>query len=122
MTNSFSYIIPGLKKKQNPDVLSLFLAYYKIDLEIIRARSKKTDLVIYRAILVYLMRKYNNTSYSKLGVFLGNRDHATMINSYNTALNLLETNKSIREQVTKLEKLIQNGTIQEKNYQREGFL
>jgi chromosomal replication initiation ATPase DnaA len=121
MTNSFSYIIPGLRIKQNPDVLNLFLAYYKTDLELLRSKSRKTEIVILRALFVYLMRKYNKTSYSKLGKFL-NRDHATIINSYNTAINLLDTNKTIKNQIVKLEKIIENEAIQEKNFKGEGIL
>ena len=55
----------------------------------LRGPSRKKQLVNARGVTVYLARKILGLSFQQIGLFLGNRDHTTILHSYQKTKNLL---------------------------------
>lgn len=64
--------------------------------------SRKRNLVDFRRLCSYYLRS-NGWTYSQIGIFLGNRDHATAIYSYHSAEHLLQYDRDFRRLHKKFE-------------------
>ena len=53
--------------------------------EKLQCQKRTHNFIVGRAIFVKLMKDYLDTPWTQLGKALGDRNHATIINSYNTA-------------------------------------
>ena len=62
----------------------------------LKDKSRKLELVMLRHIYCYVA-KTMGYSLKSIGIYLGNRDHATIINSINVFKNLYETSSSFRQ-------------------------
>jgi len=80
--------------------------YYNIPQASIRGKRRIQSIVKPRNIAMYLSREYTNLSLVDIGKYFGDRDHATVIHSYNQIKNLLEKNNDIKQEVDNILKLI----------------
>lgn len=53
--------------------------YTGIDTEVIKSKTRKTEIVTIRFIQAWLMKKYTFMSLCSIGKHLGGRDHSTII-------------------------------------------
>jgi chromosomal replication initiator protein len=70
--------------------------YFNLDEALIHTKSRKREIVQARQITMYLAKKYTEASLSHIGKVVGGKDHATVLHSYKTVINLLETSKAFR--------------------------
>lgn len=78
--------------------------YFKISTADLKSKAKKQPLTQYRHISIYLTKKHTSLSLHKIGKEYGNRDHSTILNSYNKIENDLKTDVNLKLVVDELEK------------------
>jgi chromosomal replication initiator protein len=80
--------------------------YYNLEPQLIQTRSKKQEVAHARQIAMYLSKKYTDSSYARIGELLGKRNHATVIHACKTVNNWIETDKGLRSDIQKIEKIL----------------
>lgn len=78
--------------------------YFKIEQKVLKAKTRKREIVQARQISMYLAKNYTNASLSTIGAETGNRDHSTVLHSCKTVKNLIETNLDFKNYVDDIEK------------------
>lgn len=81
--------------------------YYGVEPESINTRSRKREVVLVRQIAMYFAKKYLDLSTAKIGLYVGNRDHATVLHACKTIANLADTDKQFRTELSEIENLLQ---------------
>lgn len=74
--------------------------------EDIYGKSRKAEIVLARQLSIYLAQKHTKLSASKIGLMIGNKNHATVLHSIKTINNRLSVDKELREQVDELTNIL----------------
>ena len=74
----------------------------------ILTRERKRKVTEARQLFHYFVRKYTSMSLSSIGMYGGGRDHSTVLHSLRTINSLIDTDKSKRELVNKINTSIQS--------------
>jgi chromosomal replication initiator protein len=78
------------------DIIKKVADYYGIEVNAINTRSRKREVVLVRQVAMYLAKKHLDMSTSKIGKYIGDRDHATVLHACKTIENLADTDKQFR--------------------------
>ncbi|MDD4608660.1 MAG: chromosomal replication initiator protein DnaA [Bacteroidaceae bacterium] len=81
-------------------------AHYDIDISAIHQKTRRSNIVKLRQIAMFLAKKYTNTSTTKIGLQIGNKNHATVLHSDKIIKGLIEVDKKFRAEVEEIEKTI----------------
>ena len=84
-------------------ILFLNLETLNIDKKDIISSKKSNDIAFPRQIAMYLAKKHTEISASKIGMLIGNRDHATVLHACKTVKDLIEINKSFKSDIEEIE-------------------
>ena len=76
--------------------------YIEVTEESIQGRSRKRENVTARQLFCYVARLKTPSSYSYIGSYIGNRDHATVMHSIKTVESLMSVDQDYRETVIRL--------------------
>lgn len=88
-------------------VCSTVCDYFNISAETLVANTRKRQVVQARQIAMYLCRNYvTSSSLSSIGSEIGGKDHATVLHACNTVADLMATDKSFRQYITDIEKIL----------------
>ena len=82
--------------------------YFCISAENLASKTRKREIVQARQIAMYLSRSMTKASLSSIGAQIGGKDHATVLHSYNTVCDLIETDKHFRQHVQSIEKKLKS--------------
>lgn len=82
--------------------------FYGVEPNSINTRSRKREVVQVRQVAMFLAKKYLDMSTSKIGQYIGNRDHATVLHACKTITNLAETDKQFRSELNQIEISLQS--------------
>lgn len=82
--------------------------YYSVEAESINTRSRKREVVLVRQVAMYFSKKYLDMSTSKIGQYIGKRDHATVLHACKAVTNLAETDKQFRHELNEIELSLQS--------------
>lgn len=77
--------------------------YYDIPVDAIQTKSRKHEIVQVRQISMYLAKKHLDFSTSKIGMYIGKRDHATVLHACNIVKDQLEVDKNFKKDVENIE-------------------
>lgn len=81
--------------------------YFNLSREDLLAPSRKRQIVQARQIAMYLCRSLiGNCSLSTIGAEIGGKDHATVLYACNTVTDLMSTDRSFKQYVNDIEKLL----------------
>ena len=75
---------------------------YNISQEDIYGKSRKAEIVQARQLSIYLAQLHTQLSVSKIGLLIGNKNHATVLHSIKAIKNRLKTDKALKEQIDEL--------------------
>ena len=75
---------------------------YNVKQEDIYGKSRKAEIVLARQLSIYLAQMCTKLSASKIGLMIGNKNHATVLHSIKTIKSRLTTDTGLREQVDEL--------------------
>ncbi len=80
--------------------------YFNITRDTLLSKSRKRQTVQARQIAMYMCRNLMNCSLSTIGSELGGKDHATVLHACTTVSDLMSTDKTFRQYVTDIEKML----------------
>ena len=82
--------------------------YYGVEVSAINTRSRKREVVLVRQVAMFFAKKYLDMSTSKIGQYVGNRDHATVLHACKTITNLADTDKQFRNELNEIDLSLQS--------------
>lgn len=80
--------------------------YFNLPIDIINSKTRKREIVQARQLAMFFSKKHTKSSLATIGMYCGNKDHATVLHACRTVNNLVETDKQFRTYVEELEKKI----------------
>lgn len=84
-------------------ILDSVCRYYNISQEELVSKCRKANIALVRQLAMYLANKYTKLTISKIGLYIGGRNHATVIHSIKQIQYRQETDQLFRQQVEDLE-------------------
>lgn len=82
--------------------------YFGLNQESLLSKTRKREICQARQIAMYLSRNLTKNSLASIGAMIGGKDHATVLHSYNTVCNLMDTDSLFRQYVTDIEKRLRS--------------
>jgi chromosomal replication initiator protein len=80
--------------------------YFNITRDALLSKTRKRQIVQARQIAMYMSRNLINCSLSTIGAEIGGKDHATVLHACTTVNDLMSTDKTFRQYVTDIEKML----------------
>jgi chromosomal replication initiator protein len=90
------------KPKKNvsvKDVIRVVSEFYGIEESSIFEKGRKKEVIKPRQVIMYLLREDFDISFPSIGDKVGNRDHSTVIHSYEKVKNDLKTNPELVQEI-----------------------
>jgi len=88
------------------NILTAVTDYFKIEPKQIHSRSRKREVVQARHFAMFLAKKYTEYSTPKIGKFIGNRNHSTVLHACKTVKHQCEVDKSYRADMEAVQELL----------------
>lgn len=85
------------------DIINKVCEHYRIDSSAIHAKTRKREIVQVRQIAMYLAKKHTDTSSSKIGKLIGNKDHATVLHACKIVKDQVEVDKAFKAEIDEIE-------------------
>lgn len=76
---------------------------FGVDVESLKSKSRKRELVQARQIAMFLSKNLTSTSLATIGAKIGNRDHSTVLHSCKAVADLMETNREFKLKLQMIE-------------------
>ncbi len=83
-------------------IITVTAKYYGVRVDDIKSKSRTDNISYARHICVYIIKKLTDLSYKAIGSFLGGRDHATLISSFNKVEEYIKTKKNTESDIKKI--------------------
>lgn len=83
--------------------------YYGLDTDSIQTKSRKHEIVLARQVSMYLAKKHLDYSTSKIGMYVGKRDHATVLHAFSVVRDQMEVDRNFRTDMENIERSISLG-------------
>ena len=90
----------GRKDHSEEIIISTVADYFNLSAEEMISKKRDRKVVLARQIAMYLLREKNNDSFSEIGKFLGNRNHATALHGYEKIAGEMNINPNLRQQIS----------------------
>ena len=87
-------------------VQTVVCEYFNISREMLLSKTRKRQIVQARQIAMYMSRNMINCSLSTIGSEIGGKDHATVLHACTTVSDLMSTDKTFKQYVTDIEKML----------------
>ncbi len=84
-------------------IVSSVTKYYSYSLQELQSKSRSKDISHARHIIMFLMKKFTDKSLRDIGLFLGGRDHSTVMHAYNKIENAIEQDAHFAQKVRAIE-------------------
>lgn len=94
---------PEVKTITIDGIIDAVCKHFEIEPSVIHTKTRKREVVQVRQIAMYLAKKHTDFSSSKIGKFIGGKDHATVLHSYKIVKGQCEVDKNFRADVESLE-------------------
>lgn len=78
--------------------------YYKIDIELLKDKIRKKEIVIARQVAMYFAKEYTNHSLKGIGYHFGGRDHSTVIHAVQSVNDMMDVDANFKTQVEEIKK------------------
>jgi chromosomal replication initiator protein len=78
--------------------------YFKVDLEAIKGKVKKREIVIPRQVAMYFCKRYTQLTLALIGENFGGRDHSTVIHALESVEDMMKTDPNFKASVEELGK------------------
>lgn len=89
------------------EVQRIVCNYFNIPDDLIRAKTRKQEVVNARQIAMYLVKELTNSSLKTIGLHFGGRDHSTVIHSCQTVEEQMKINQRYRDTVNQIKRKIE---------------
>ena len=81
--------------------------YFNIPEDLIRAKTRKQEIVNARQIAMYLAKELTNASLKTIGLHFGGRDHSTVIHAYQSVEDLMRVDSKYQTHVQQVKRRLQ---------------
>jgi chromosomal replication initiator protein len=81
--------------------------YFDIPVDLIRAKTRKQEVVIARQIAMYIAKEKTNSSLKTIGIHFGGRDHSTVIHACQAVEDFLRTNNKHKQHIDQILRTIE---------------
>ncbi len=78
--------------------------YFKVDLELMKGKLKKREIVIPRQVAMYFCKRYTQLTLALIGENFGGRDHSTVIHALESVEDMMKTDANFKNSVDELSK------------------
>jgi chromosomal replication initiator protein len=97
-------LLPGHQPKQltAEEIIRATAQAFGFSVDEVVGKSRRQPLVLCRQVAMYLCRDLTDLSLPKIGAHFGGRDHTTVIHSIEKVTTLLQTDREVFDQVTRL--------------------
>ena len=85
------------------DIIEKVCSHYKVDTSTIHTKTRKREVVLVRQVAMYLAKKHTDTSSSKIGQLIGNKDHATVLHACKIIKDQVEVDKAFKAEIEEIE-------------------
>ena len=85
------------------EIVTKVCAHYEIDEAAIHTKTRKREVVQVRQVAMYLAKKHTESSSSKIGQLIGNKDHATVLHACKIVKDQTEVNKAFKAEIEEIE-------------------
>jgi chromosomal replication initiator protein len=92
-------------------IQSLVCEYFDLPVDLLKAKTRKREIVQARQISMYFAKKLTKNSLKTIGEYFGGRDHSTVIHSCQTVEDLMETDRKFKGFVEDIQKKIKISTV-----------
>lgn len=86
------------------DIIEKVCAYFKVDTSTMHSKTRKREVVQARQVAMFLSKKHTDSSLSKIGQLIGNRDHATVLHACKIVKDQVEVDKAFHAEIQEIEK------------------
>ena len=91
-------------------IIKYVVKHYSYDLNALRSKNRNKDLSLVRQITMFLMKKITDKSLRDIGLFLGGRDHSTVMHALDKVEHYAQDNDKFKLQLRQLEEDILGST------------
>lgn len=95
-----------------PKIKKTVCSYFNITDDMLLSSTRKREVVQARQIAMYLSRNMTNMSLDSIGAQIGGKNHATVLYACNTVCDLMDTDKTFRQYLSDIEKILKTDTVQ----------
>ena len=81
------------------DIIAVVCKHFSLETSAIHTKSRKREVVQARQIAMYLAKTHTDYSTAKIGLLIGNKDHATVLHACKTIKELKEVDKAFRAEI-----------------------
>jgi chromosomal replication initiator protein len=81
--------------------------YFDIPVDLIRAKTRKQEVVVARQIAMYIAKEKTNSSLKTIGIHFGGRDHSTVIHACQAVEEFLKTNNKHKQHIDQILRTIE---------------
>jgi chromosomal replication initiator protein len=85
------------------DIITKVCAHYQIEEAAIHTKTRKREVVQVRQLAMYLAKKYTDASSSKIGQYIGKKDHATVLHACKMVKDQVEVDKAFKAELEEIE-------------------
>ncbi|TFV93047.1 chromosomal replication initiator protein DnaA [Algoriphagus kandeliae] len=98
-------IIKDIETEVGIDFIQKTVAeYFSIELDDLKAKTRKKEIVIARQVAMYFSKEFTNHSLKSIGYHFGGRDHSTVIHALTTVNDMMDTDTNFKNSVNELKK------------------
>ena len=101
-----AYVHMSQKEISIGRITEIVCQYFNIDEQSFNSSKRTREVAQARQIAMYLAKQHTKSPLAAIGATIGGRNHATVLHSCKTVVNLIETDKAFKSQIEELEKLI----------------
>ncbi|MBI5471827.1 MAG: chromosomal replication initiator protein DnaA, partial [Ignavibacteriae bacterium] len=81
--------------------------YFTIPEDLLRAKTRKQEIVNARQIAMYLAKELTNSSLKTIGLHFGGRDHSTVIHAYQCVEDQMKLDSKFRGNVEQIKRRLE---------------
>ena len=81
--------------------------YFDIPVDLIRAKTRKQEVVLARQVAMYIAKEMTNSSLKTIGIHFGGRDHSTVIHACQAVEEFLKTNNKQKQHIDQIRRTIE---------------
>ena len=85
------------------DIIQKVCSHYEIEESAIHTKTRKREVVQVRQVAMYLAKKHTDSSSSKIGKLIGNKDHATVLHACKIVKDQVEVDKAFKADIEEIE-------------------
>ncbi len=94
------------KNISSKDIVKVISDFYGIEESQIYEKGRKKEIIKPRQVIMYILREDFDISFPSIGDKVGNRDHSTVIHSYEKIKNDIKVNSELAEEINQIRSML----------------